>query len=146
MKKLLFYISILFLISCNPCRKVAKHPECFPADTVTKKEYVITHEKVYITEDSIIYDTIPCDPVIQEVVVPKIIYKTVYKTRTDTIRTEQKISKINPVNTELQNENTKIKAELQLKKNKLKKKNKILIGASGLILLLIGALIWFIKI
>jgi len=53
MKPLLF-LSVLFAVaSCNPCKYVAKHQECFPADTVKEKETTTVHDTVeWLTLDS----------------------------------------------------------------------------------------------
>ena len=70
--KYIIFASILFLVSCNPCKYVSKHPECFPADSIVIEKNIIHYEKVFITNDSIILNTVPCDPIL----------KTYYKNKT----------------------------------------------------------------
>ena len=49
--KYLILISIVFLVSCSPCKRIAKHPECFPADTVVINNEVIHYEKEIVIND-----------------------------------------------------------------------------------------------
>lgn len=49
--KLLISISILFfLASCNPCKFVAKHPQCFPVDSFIIEKTVIQRDSFTYTE------------------------------------------------------------------------------------------------
>jgi hypothetical protein len=54
MKMKIFYlISIVLIItiqSCNTCKYVAKHPECFPADTIIEKDSMIVKDSIYIIQ------------------------------------------------------------------------------------------------
>lgn len=122
---ILGFIMVIVLTSCNPCKYVAKHQECFPADTLKTTNTVVKFEKVYTTQDSIVHDTIPCDPDNLEVDV-KTIYKTIYKTKTDTVTNTVYNSKVNPVNTKLQSEIEKLNKQAEKdnsKINKLKKRS-----------------------
>lgn len=119
--KYLIIVLILFLVSCNPCKYVAKHPECFPADTVRITKNVIHYEKEYIINDSIIRDTVPCDPITKTYYKTNTVYKTNYKLKVDTIYTFKEISKINPINASLKKDNDKLIVKIKLL-------NKILIG------------------
>ena len=86
----------IFLFSCNPCKRVSKHPECFSPDTITKIEKSISYEKIFITEDSIIVDTLPCDPV-DSIVVYDVVYKTIWRVKIDTFYKDKEVVKINPL-------------------------------------------------
>jgi hypothetical protein len=126
--KYLIIISI-FLVSCNPCKRIAKYEQCFPADTIRIENEVIHYERVYITNDSIIRDTIPCDPITKTYYKTRTVYKTNHKTIVDTIYQFKETSKINPINEVLKKEKEKLSD-----KNKLK--NKVMIGLIIFILLL----------
>lgn len=95
------FLLLFFLVSCNPCKYVAKHPECFPADTVRLTEKIIHYEKEIVTNDSIVYEETPCDPETNTVYEKEIQYRTKTKTITDTIYTSKEVAKINPVNDKL---------------------------------------------
>ena len=112
--KYIVVLSIVLLASCNPCKYVSKHPECFPSDTIKIEKETIRHVKEYITNDSIIYDTI-------ETPILKKIYETIFKTktieRTDTIFENRYTAKINPINEQLKQSNDKLtKSNKTLKK------------------------------
>ena len=100
MRALIFILAIILLSACSPCKYVAKHPECFQADTVIKTERIVHHEKEYITNDSIIHDTVIVEGDEKEII--KTIYRTNWKEKTDTIYRYDKTTKINPINTQLQ--------------------------------------------
>lgn len=134
--KYLILITIVFLVSCNPCKYVSKHPECFPADTVVINNEVIHYEKEIVVNDSIIRDTVPCDPITNTYYKTRTVYKTNYKTIIDTIYQSKEISKINPLNEALKKSNDKLELKVKLR-------NKALIGL--IILLLIFAVIIYIK-
>lgn len=131
--KYIIIISI-FLVSCNPCKQIAKHPECFPADTVVIKEEIIHYEKEIVVNDSIIHDTVPCDPITNTYYKTNTVYKTNYKTIVDTIYQSKETSKINPVNILLETDNIKLK-------NKTKNRNKV-IGGLSLLIILLGLIVY----
>lgn len=109
---------ILLLASCNPCKYVAKHAECFPADTIKLIEYKTKYVNQYISKDSIIKEVVPCDPAKPETV-KETVYKTIWRTSIDTIFSDNKISVLNPIN----EDNAKKIIDLQ---NKVDNKNKII--------------------
>ena len=41
---------IIILASCSPCRKVAKHPECFPADSIIIERVKIVNDTTYLVD------------------------------------------------------------------------------------------------
>lgn len=120
MKYILLFITIALLYSCNPCKYVAKHPECFPADTIKITNDVVRYEKEFITNDSIVFQAIPCDPIDSIIYKTRTIYKTNNKIVIDTIYQSKEISKINPINSVLEQENISLN-------NKVSNKNKIII-------------------
>jgi len=79
----LFLLSIIGLVglcsSCDPCRNIAKYERCFPADTVKQIEYKTKYIKEFVTNDSIVYQTEPCDPK------DSLVYRTKTEYRTKTI-------------------------------------------------------------
>ena len=133
--KYIIIISIL-LASCSPCKYVAKHPECFKPDSVIINNEIIHYEKEYITNDSIVRDTIPCDVETNTVYSTRTIYKTNNKLIIDTIYQSKTIDRINPLNEVLESDNIKLK-------NKTKNRNKVIGGLSLLIIFL--GLILYIK-
>ena len=98
------YIIILtvLLVSCNPCKYVSKHPECFPSDTIIKEKEVIKHIKEFVVNDSIVRDTVPCDPITNTYYKTNTIYQTKTIHETDTIIITEKETRINPINKELE--------------------------------------------
>lgn len=121
MKIYIVCIIILFA-SCNPCKYVAKHSECFSPDTIKLTEKVIHYETDIVIKDSIVRDTVPCDPT-DPITIQKTVYQTRFKTIIDTIYTNKVVDRINPINAVLKSENEKL-----LQKNKLKGKFNILLG------------------
>lgn len=124
MKNIILIISMAGIFSaCNPCKYTAKHPECgnLP-DTIKLTEKVIHYETDIVIKDSIIRDTVPCDPT-DPITIQKTVYQTRFKTIIDTIYTNKVVDRINPINTVLKAENEKL-----LQKNKLKGKFNILLG------------------
>ncbi|MCP4337044.1 MAG: hypothetical protein GY679_04335 [Mycoplasma sp.] len=115
------------MVSCNPCKYVSKHQECFPADTVVITKETVHYEKEYITNDSIIRDTVLCDPILKTYYKTNTVYKTNFKLKVDTIYTSKEISKINPVNEQLKKANDKLIIKLKLR-------DKIMIVLSILVL------------
>ena len=110
MKYTLIILAFL-LTGCNPCKYVSKHPECFPSDTIKITKEVIKHVKEYITNDSIIYDSVPCDPITNTVIETKTIYKTNWRIETNTIYQSKEVAKLNPINIELQKDNSILTAK-----------------------------------
>lgn len=139
MKTILFIISVIFLVSCNPCKFAAKHPECFPPDTVKITNNVIHYEKEYITNDSIIRDTAPCDPITKTYYKTNTVYKTKTVVKIDSIYTLKEVAKVNPINPKLKKANEKLENNVS-SKNKLLK---ILGGISALLLVVVLFLIKF---
>jgi hypothetical protein len=137
--KYLIFITIVLFSSCNPCKYVSKHPECFPADTVIKEKEVIKHVTEYITNDSIVRDTVPCDPITKTYVKTNTVYRTKTIRETDTIKTVVNTSKINPVNNELKKKVNKLENKVEAKNKWLK----ILGGILALFLLIIVVLVKF---
>lgn len=137
--KYIYLIIIVLLASCSPCKYVAKHPECFQADSIVIEKNVIHYEKIFITNDSIILDTVPCDPITETYYETKTVYKTKNVIKTDTIYTATTTSKLNPINTKLQNDNNKLE-------NKLKRRNKLLLWLSIVLGSLILGIFVYIKI
>lgn len=133
----LFILLMLVLSSCNPCKRIAKYEHCFLPDTIKITDKVIHYETEYITNDSIIRDTIPCDPITNTVYSVRTVYKTNNKLIVDTIHQSTNIDRINPVNDVLKSDNAKLT-------NKVTNRNKVIGGMSLLIILL--SLIVFIKI
>jgi cyanate lyase len=133
--KYLILIAIVLLVSCSPCKHVAKHPEYFPADTIVITNDVIHYEKEIIINDSIVRDTVPCDPVTNTYYKTNTVYKTNYKTIIDTIYQSREISRINPLNQVLKKTNDKLEL-------KIKRHNKVIrwlvIALGSIILLIIG--------
>lgn len=129
------FLLLLLLVGCNPCKYVAKHAECFPADTVIVTNDVVHYEKEIIINDSIIRDTVPCDPITNTYYKTNTVYKTNYKTIIDTIYQSKEISRINPLNEVLKEKNDKLEL-------KIKRHNKIIkwlsIALLSIILLILG--------
>lgn len=115
MKIPILFVALFALVSCNPCRYVAKHQECFHADTVIKIKDVVHYQKEYITNDSIVFQEIPCDPVDSIIYKTKTVYKTNYKTIIDTIYQSKEVAKINPINEQLKNQNDKLLNKVKLR-------------------------------
>jgi len=136
MKYLYITTTLLFLVSCNPCKYVSKHPECFPADTVRIVDKQISYVDRVQKIDSIIFEKIPCDPVDSFIYTTKVIYRTNQITKIDTILSDKEVIKVNPLNEVIKSENTTLKT-------KLANRNK-LAGSLGIILILIAAF-WIIK-
>ena len=137
------YLIILsiFLVGCNPCKQIAKNPtkfNCFPADTIKIINDVIHYETEYIINDSIIRDTVPCDPITNTYYKTKTVYKTKYSVKIDTIYEYKQTSKINPINNMLEQQNDKLT-------NKVSNRNKIILILSGVIILIISLLYLFRK-
>lgn len=116
MKKLLLLPVLLLIISCSPCKYVSNHPECFPADSIITNNETIRYEKIYITEDSLIYDTIPCNPITESAINVETVYKTIWRTKIDTIIRDSQTVKINPVNTELKKSVDKLTMKIEKRK------------------------------
>lgn len=135
--KYLLLIFAFALASCSPCRYVANHPECFPSDTITITNEVIKHVKEYITNDSIIYDSVPCDPITNTVVETKTVYKTNWRIEKDTIYQSKEVSKINPINIELQKDNAKLTAKTKSQRKTIL--SLILVLAGGVLILFVYA-------
>ena len=55
--------SLLILLSCNPCRYVAHHPECFAPDTIRETITSTMHDSItWIQFDTTLFDAIfACD-------------------------------------------------------------------------------------
>lgn len=139
MKSILFSILILFfLASCNPCRNIAKYERCFPADTVKLTEYKTKYIKEVITNDSIVFEQIPCDPKTNTVYDTKTIYKTNWRTTIDTIYTAKVVDRVNPINLNLKAEKDKLS-----QKNNFK--NKVIWIESILLLIIALLLYWKIR-
>jgi hypothetical protein len=135
------YLIILsiFLVGCNPCKYVSKHPECFQADSVIINKETVRYEKEFITNDSIVFKAIPCDPIDSIIFKTKTIYKTRNIIKIDTIYKNKEVSKLNPINAQLQQSNTKLS-------NKIDRKNmwlKITTGLSIVLLLILGIILYF---
>jgi len=130
MKLLYITTTLLFLVGCNPCKYVSKHQECFPADTVKQIEYKTKYIKEYITNDSIVYQTEPCNPKDSLVYRTKTEYRTKNIIKVDTIYSDKEVIKVNPLNEELKSENSALKS-------KLTNRNKQTL-ALGIVILLIG--------
>ena len=113
MKKLLIILSV-FLVGCNPCKYVSKHLECFPSDTVREYVDVIRVEKEYITNDSIVFDTLYKDVL---KTIEKTVYRTKFKTITDSIIMYKDVAKVNPINTELEKTNKEYSIKVETLKN-----------------------------
>lgn len=117
MKYLIFIIPVF--IACNPCKRVTKHPECFPADTIRENKIVVHYETEYITNDSIVYDTVQCLP--DSIIVNEVVFKTKIRRITDTIKISKQVNRTNPVNAVMQDENDKLERKNQKLKDKIKK-------------------------
>lgn len=155
MKKLLILFStIIILGACNPCKYVAKHQECFPPDTVKISEIKTVTDSIYFTEpDSMAISMLfECDSnnnvlmcelteLSSKGVETNVIFKNnrlditgfvdsiaVLNKLVETLKSKD-VSKVNPVNVQLKRKNEKL-----VVRNKVK--NKLLMGAGGLILLL----------
>lgn len=115
MKNKIILLILFATLSCNPCKYVSKHQECFPADTIKIDNQTIHYEKIYITEDSIIVDTVPC-PANDTILVPKKIYKTIWKTKIDTIYKSIEKSKVNPLNEALKDDNDRMAKKIERRK------------------------------
>ena len=138
MKTILISILILsFFASCDPCKKIAKYERCFPADTVKQIEYKTKYIKEVVTNDSIVFEQIPCDPKTNTVYDTKTVYKTNWKTIIDTIYSNKEVIKVNPVNDVLKSNNEKLEKQTKFR-------GKVILYES--ILLFIIAALVFIKI
>ena len=104
MKKLILLFAVLLAFACSPCKYVSKHPECFRPDTVKQVSVDVRYEKEYITQDSVVYQKIPCDPETKVQDVP-VVYKTIYKTKVDSIYRDKSVDRINPLNEKLKSDN-----------------------------------------
>jgi len=121
----LFYL----MFGCKPCQTIQQ------TDTVRIVDKQISYVKEYITNDSIIHDTVPCDPT-DPVTIQSTIYKTHWKTRIDTILSDKEVIKVNPINEQLIAENEAIAL-------KLEHRNKAVLYLS--IALIIILAFWWIK-
>lgn len=108
MKKVLSIVALFTLVGCSPCKYIAKHPECFMPDSIIINNETVRYEKEYITNDSIVFQEIPCDPVDSIIYKTKTVYKTRNVIKIDTIYKSKEISKINPVNEILKKDNEKL--------------------------------------
>jgi hypothetical protein len=162
------YITIIllaFLIaSCNPCRYVARHQECFPPDSVnqTSTQTVIDHSDNSAPDSSLFDALFLCDSanraLMKEVHELKsngvtttvsfqdnhLTIKTKtdslrYRTRTVTNTVIKEVVKINPVNAELKRQNEKYEKKIQRKNVWLK----ITGGSLAVLIILIALYIWF---
>ena len=131
--KYLIILSIL-LVSCNPCKRIAKYEHCFSPDSVIINNEIIHYEKEYITNDSIVRDTIPCDVETNTVYSTRTIYKTNNKLIIDTIYQSKTIDRINPLNKVLEADNIKLE-------NKTKNRNRV-IGGMSLLIILLGLIVY----
>jgi hypothetical protein len=141
-------ITILFLISCNPCRYVSKHQECFQADSILITNTVIQTDSIRFTEPdtmalSLLFE---CDSnnnvlmrELKDVSSKGIQTEVIFKDNrldvsgfVDSIAILNKLiettkaketTKINPLNPELQNKCDKLE-------NKLDRRNKIILWLS----------------
>jgi hypothetical protein len=129
MKNLIILSFIILVAACNPCKQVAKHPECFMPDTVKIHDKEIHYETEYVIKDSVSYDTLPGQ------IIEKTIFQTVLKHKIDTIYTSESVSKINPINQQLADENKVISVENAMLKDSLKTRNKIILSLGILVLL-----------
>jgi hypothetical protein len=137
------YIIILtvLLASCNPCKQIGRNPDkynCFPSDTIIKEREVIKHIKEYVTNDSIVRDTVPCDPITNTYYKTKTVYQTKTIHETDTIKITEKETRLNPVNKELEQRVTKLE-------EKKKSQRKWITRLIGLSLLLACTILLLIK-
>lgn len=137
-KAILAVLVFTLLVSCNPCKYVTRHPECFPGDSITQTEKHVIYEKIYTTEDSVIIDTIPCDPITETAIEIETVYKTIWKTKIDTIYNSKETVKINPVNAQLKKSVEKINNKL-IKKKQL---NRIYLGI--IVVFLLSIVVFFI--
>lgn len=130
-------ILLLILSACNPCKRISKYEYCFPPDTVKENKTTVKYEKVFITEDSVIYETVECDSVTNTAEVEQV-YKTIWKIKVDTIYRSRTEAKVNPVNTQLKKSVEKLNKKI-IKKTQL---NKIYLGI--IIVFLIIVVLYFI--
>ncbi len=135
--KYLLIILAFALASCSPCKYVTKHPECFQSDTIRITNEVIKHVKEYVINDSIVYDSVPCDPFTNAVIETKTVYKTNWRIEIDTIYKSKEVSKINPINSELQKDNAKLTAKT--KKQRKTILSLILVLSGGILVLFVYA-------
>jgi len=103
-----FFI-LLLLFSCKSSKPLAMQ-----ADTIRLTEKVIHYQTEYVIKDSVIRDTVPCDP-LNPITIQKTIYQTKLKTIIDTIYTDKEKSIINPINSNLQAENAKLLQKARVK-------------------------------
>jgi len=129
-KRYLAILFCLFLLGCNPCRYVAKHPECVSPDTIKQVERVVHTEKEYIIKDSISYDTIKG----KDILIEKTIFQTKYSHKIDTIYSNKVIDRLNPINEKLKAENDKLTIKTQV----LKKQRNILSLSMSVLIILIA--------
>jgi hypothetical protein len=126
-------IIFFFLISCSPCKYVARHPSCFPPDTIIITNTKTIHDSItYIQPDSAsLIAAFYCDSAnqvlmrtISEYKSKGIVTKVVFKDNrlainmyTDSIAVlnriisnikSKTITLVNPVNTELQRKNARL--------------------------------------
>ena len=130
---IIFVVLLIMMSSCNPCKQLAKHPECIQTDTIKLTEKVVHYETEYVIKDSVIRDTIKCDPA-NPITIQKTIYQTKLKTIIDTIYTDNSKTIINPIN-----------LNLQIEKEKLTNKNKFkgkVIWIESILLLIIALLVY----
>ena len=131
------YIAIILLIAligCNPCRQVAKHPECFRPDTVKQVERIVHVEQEFIIKDSIHYDTLPGE------LIEKTVFQTKWKIKTDTIYRLEKKDRMNPINEKLKQDYEKVQ-----KKSEMLRIWRNRFGLSLLALILLIAVYLYIK-
>lgn len=129
MKKLII-ISVVFLFGCNPCKYVSKHPECFSPDSIVINKETVRYEKEYITNDSIVFQAIPCDPYDSIIYKTRTIYKTKNVIKIDTIYKNKEVTKLNPINQQLKNDNDKLT-------NKVSNRNKVILGLIIFVIILL---------
>lgn len=126
----------MLLVSCNPCKYVSKHPECFKVDSVSIDTVTIVKENVEFIVDSTNLDLLlECDSnynvLIQEISnLPSEKIKIVYKYKSNLLQIKSFTDSLEVLNTlveKYKNEKTFIlnPVNTQLEKDKVKYQEKL---------------------
>lgn len=124
-----YFIILVILFGCKPSEIITV------TDTVRLVDKQISYVKEYITNDSIIYDSIPCNP--DSIYLTSTVYRTKNIIRVDTILKDKEVIRAEPLNQQLKNEVDKLKG-------KAARRNNIIFGLIAFIVIC-GAIVKILK-
>ncbi len=167
MKAILPFGLVLILASCNPCKYVSNHPECFPSDTIREIETLTIRDTVtWIQADTFAMSALfYCDSARRVLMRDLTEYKSkgittriVYRDNqlqitaaTDSIKILNRIiselksktvSTMNPINEQLAKENQKLREDIARLKNRMKHRSWLWYYFFGTIILF-GLFAWW---